>query len=348
MAVEEINSVKDAKERLNAFFKDIPEGDVDGYAKIAFALSNTNLLMPGLNMISKGIWEEYNKEEFAHSHNRFTGAIIRYAQTFGFSCQDNVVFTGPLTEDEFLSYVKEGVLWKDTFAPEHGEFSHTLQWLAAGAVLRLGDSTAELYKGSGKYHSTTALWTRENGNPIKKNVPLWAWLVDCFPAETAPESLDGKANIFSDRGRVPNIITKIAMNRTPKNSDDPQGWFIGLYVHARQTITLKDAYKNGKAPNVYEKRPGRPKSERKRIQAIKSFQTAHYQKLSEEENGSLKWTPAGEVENIETVSGKAKSVQRVFSRAPVKEPTQKETVEIRLHGTYGDVPQRIVAPSLIK
>lgn len=96
--------------------------------------------------------------------------------------QENIVFTGALEGREFINYVRDGVLWKDSFAPSHGEFSHSLQWFAAGQALNLGAETAALYKKSGLvYSNSDKMKTRgETGELAEGRQPLWAWLVDCF------------------------------------------------------------------------------------------------------------------------------------------------------------------------
>jgi len=53
---------------------------------------------------------------------------------FGFACQENVVLTAAAGTKAFGERIRNGVLWKDSFALGHGEFAHSYQWLVAGSV----------------------------------------------------------------------------------------------------------------------------------------------------------------------------------------------------------------------
>jgi hypothetical protein len=334
MPVKEITDVLDAKKRITEYFgNNVP--DVMEYAKFAYFLTKRDLVTPALEKVSAGVWNEYCAKP--NVANRFTGAIIRYAtKALGFKCQENVVFTGPLDDETFLSYVNNGVLWKDTFAPEHGEFSHTLQWLSGAKHIGWDNKTATYYKNS-TCKSVKELATRINGATGMKEVPLWAWLVDCFPAIYSP-GVNGKENIFSDTCRVPNNITKLAMEHAPKSASDKSAWFIGLYVKCRQTTTLQKAESEGYKDAIYEERSG-PK---KAIQAIKSYQTAHYEEQCGG-NDARAWKAAGPVEKV-TVSKIQKDVHRVFTRGTNLAPTKrKDFEEMEFHGRKGLVPKRIAA-----
>lgn len=241
--VKEIQDEKDAKERITKLFKGTAkfrlqnQKDIDDYARIAWFLSNSKAVLAALEQVSREIWVRYNDAALKQSPNRFSQAIIRYAaDRFGFAVQSNVVFTGALGGPEFLSYVRGAVLWKDTFAPSHGEFSHSFQWLAAGHGLGLGTRTAELYKKAGSvFSNTTNMATRGDGGGIARaRQPLWAWLVDCFPASAdvdAQIQIDDIYHVFARKYRVPNQITNLALQKSDQ-------WFIGLYVdHRKQWLT---------------------------------------------------------------------------------------------------------------
>lgn len=330
--MSEINSRDDAWNRLKAFFPDIPSPYRNNYRNMACFLSDKKDVSQILEKVSREVWIEYNKQQYAKYSNRFTGALIRYASNFGFQCQDNVVFTGPLDDATFLQHVKNGVLWKDTFAPAHGEFSHTLQWLAT-AFKGLGRETASYYKKSAEIESRNELRVRD----IRKRVPLWAWLVDCFPSKSATD--DGKEdNIHSNSCRVPNEITKLAREKRPKTVDDKDAWFIGLYVNSRQTVTLANAKDKGMADDVYEERKN--ESRRTDIGAIKSYQTQHYEELLKVQ-GQKQWLTQANPESVRTMSGNQKTVHRVFTRRGFNQNTQKDMVEMEFHGIKGLVPKTI-------
>src|SRR4029077_14226772 len=45
-------------------------------------------------------------------------------------CRTTSSSSGPSRALNSWSYVRSGTLWKDTFAPSHGEFAHSFQWFA--------------------------------------------------------------------------------------------------------------------------------------------------------------------------------------------------------------------------
>src|SRR5262249_53585580 len=155
----------------------------------------------------------------------------RYAaDNFGFAVQSNVVFIGPLGGPEFMNYVRTGVLWKDTFAPSHGEFSHSFQWLAAGHALGLKTATADLYKKAGQVVSNRDQMATRGADGLLERArqPLWAWLVDSFQPGTLEAQIkdDDIQHVFSKSCRVPNQINSLAGGKTD--------WFISLYVNHRK------------------------------------------------------------------------------------------------------------------
>jgi hypothetical protein len=240
--ISEIRSLEDARERVTTLFKGETqsrlkdETDIDDFARIAYFLSSKLAVKAALEEVSRQIWIRYNLPDLKQSPNRFSQAIIKYgSDQFGFAAQRNVVFIGPLGGPEFMGYVRDGVLWKDTFAPSHGEFSHSFQWLAAGHALSLGTRTAELYKKAGSvFSNATDLATRGATGALERaRQPLWAWLVDCFqPGELESEiGSVAKNHVFSKTYRVPNQINSLAINK--------KEWFISLYVGHRMQWLAK-------------------------------------------------------------------------------------------------------------
>jgi hypothetical protein len=240
--LNEIKTLEDAKERVQRLFGGTTPArlseatDIEDYARIAFFLSSKDAVKTALEEVSKQIWIKYNLPELKQSPNRFTQAIIKYGgEQFGFVVQNNVVFIGALGGPEFMGYVRSGVLWKDTFAPSHGEFSHSFQWFAAGQSLNLGTRIVDLYKKAGSiFSNATDLSTRgPTGALVKARQPLWAWLVDCFqPGDLEPVVGETATNhVFSKTYRVPNQINGLAINKTD--------WFISLYVDHRKQWLAK-------------------------------------------------------------------------------------------------------------
>ena len=336
MAVKEIASLSDAEERLIESFGDVP--DRQDYAGLAFFLSDRDRVAAALEKVSAGIWEEYRQPRYEGTINRFTRAIIRYATGFGFACQDNVVLTGPLTSEDFLDLVKRGVLWKDTFAPEHGEFSHSFQWLAAGQALGWDAKTATLFKGTDRDSVADMYGRDETGISLGKQ-KLWAWLVDCFPARTPDARIDDrKDNIYSDTCRVPNNITALVASQ-----DD---WFISMYVSYRNKAKLGTAIKEGRKDEVYEKRykSKEPIAKRSGFQAIQSYQTAHY----ESGRGEM-WEGQGPTTAVTTSSGTVKNVHRVFQRSTeLQRPNLKPSSTVTFHGAEGEVADHLLTFTMAK
>lgn len=347
MAANEIQNVDDAKKRIVLYFGDIP--NIDGYASMAAFLSDREQVAKALMITSAGIWDEYRKDYYVGTINRFTRSILRYALKFGFRCQDNVVFTGPLTSSDFLNQVANGNLWKDTFAPEHGEFSHTFQWLATGHHLNWGSDTAMLYKNCADKFNIQPLWSRE-GRGWKKmpagEVSFWSWLVDCFPAPRGDKFESSTDHIASDSCRTPNIITALVRNELSQ-----QDCFIRMYVDYRQDSTINRASQEGKADEVYEVFQTNPEARKTNIQAIKSLRTQHYMK-----EGTRTWKGSGPLETIhrKSISSPDPSLiedraYRIFSRSvELNRPWQKTMRNVTFHNEPGLVPDAVYSHCICK
>jgi len=283
MAVLEIQSLESALTRVEILFAGTTrfrlrtDQDILDYARIAHFLTQTKTARAALALVSKEIWVRYNLPTLMQSPNRFSRAIITYgADVFGFTVQDNVVFVGPLEGPEFLSYVRSGTLWKDTFAPSHGEFAHSFQWFAAGLGLKLGTRTAYLYKKAGEVFSNVNLATRDDHGLLDRSrpQPLWAWLVDCFQPgtlESQIKDLDVE-HVFSKSYRVPNQLNSVVLNQPD--------WFINRYVSHRKNWLDKLAVR-GKA---IRKTAGETDEPDSNLRGIVAYQAKAY-------NTNTKWKP---------------------------------------------------------
>jgi hypothetical protein len=292
--INEIKSLQDAKERVRDLFGGTTASrlsnptDIDDYAKIAFFLSSKNEVKTALEEVSKQIWIRYNLPELKQSPNRFSQAIIKYgSDQFGFVVQSNVVFIGALGGPEFMGYVKSGVLWKDTFAPSHGEFSHSFQWFAAGHSLSLGTRIVDLYKRAGSvFSNATDLATRgPDGALLRARQPLWAWLVDCFqPGELeATVGTTAKNHVFSKTYRVPNQINSLAINKTD--------WFISLYVDHRKQWLAKLA----EAGKTMRRNVGETVEPDSNLLGIVKYQGTAYPSKTEWQQQTTGTAPSGKV-----------------------------------------------------
>jgi hypothetical protein len=91
----------------------------------------------------------------------------------------NVVLTDAANPTAFGDLIRSGLLWKDSFAPGHGEFAHSYQWLSASTEFLWGGRTGEVYRAVAGVKSTVPFFVKDEG-PIKlRPAFLWEWLVDC-------------------------------------------------------------------------------------------------------------------------------------------------------------------------
>lgn len=223
----DIESVEDAKKRIKILFGDIPY--IDEYAQIAHYLS-TDEPIQQLALVSADVWQDYNDPGQIgdlDATNRFTSALMACGRRLGFRSDLHYVYGAALSEKAFMDNVALGVLWKDSFAPEHGEFSHTFQWLAIAKRFGWGPLTSTLYK------NTTAkaifkIKTRVGDTVEGVYQPLWSWLVDCFPdgRYSATVRATDIAHEFSSTFRCPNTVNTTVLSH-------PE-WFLGTYVQHRK------------------------------------------------------------------------------------------------------------------
>jgi hypothetical protein len=328
--MKEIQDINDAIKRVETLFGGTTNSrlqkavDIANYALIALFLTDTKRVNAALEEVSKQIWIRYNLPQLKQSPNRFSRAIIKYGvDEFGFAAQENIVFTGALGGREFVSYVRSGVLWKDSFAPSHGEFSHSLQWFAAGQALNLRTSTAALYKKAGSvYSNSDKMKTRGETDAITEaRQPLWAWLVDCFDPGNLTIADDDINHVFSKKFRQPNQITNLALQKTD--------WFINLYMDHRKQWLAKIA-EAGKQMRVAAGETNEPES---RLLGIVKYQTKTYPR-------NPQWS------SDETAPADHRS-KNVFRKTSSTETTKEQT-EKTYHGIKGEVSMRpITGKSLV-
>jgi hypothetical protein len=125
MKILEVTDAYDAAERLRDFFGDVTYNDQ--YSQMLALLCDAGRFREGLDEVSRLIWHAYNRPEIRSSRNRFARAILHVAANFGFVCQDNVVLTAQTNPTAFGNRIRDGVLWKDSFALGHGEYAHSYQ-----------------------------------------------------------------------------------------------------------------------------------------------------------------------------------------------------------------------------
>lgn len=185
MNIREISGFADACQRLESFFpcggtNGIRPEYLDEYARMLTLFSSEKDYTAALKALSKEIWIAYNHQSIVNSPNRYTRAISRVAQGFGFLNADLVVLTAAASPAAFGNLIGAGKLWKDSFALGHGEFAHSYQWLAAGLALGWQGRTVEYYKAARGRSTIMPCWCKDSAAKLTlRPGRLWEYLVDC-------------------------------------------------------------------------------------------------------------------------------------------------------------------------
>src|SRR5262245_60360204 len=101
------------------------------FADIALFMADADRFRASFSEVSDLLRQKYNAiSRRDNNSNVLTRAIVEAASDYGFAVQDNVVFAGFISPTDITSrYISQGVLWKDGVGSQHGEYSHSLQWL---------------------------------------------------------------------------------------------------------------------------------------------------------------------------------------------------------------------------
>jgi hypothetical protein len=177
---------------------------------------------------------------YIHSKGRFTRALRQVAANYGFVYTDFVVYTGPLHPLTFMNYISNGFFWKDSFAPDHGEYSHAYQWLCIARHFRGrgGANIPALYRNTAALRAEKDLVAYVGEERLVRKLRMWPWLCDCFPYKRYPRAVDLQPykntlqHTYSDTCRCPNTVEDLARG---SNS------FIGLLARYRSSKGLQDA-----------------------------------------------------------------------------------------------------------
>jgi hypothetical protein len=196
------------------------------YARIAVFLSTESLWQEEFKQVSSILHEQFETEMVLGHGNRLTSAISAAAKSLGFDpYAQGVIMAGFTSPEVFKSYVKSHAFWKDAVSSNHGEHSHSLQWLAiANAAkrgkLNLTSSVVYLYERSVDYQSKQTFYHPDRKK--EETVYLWDFLVDCF--DHGAGAADYKTNIKTATARSPTCV-----NKWVYGSD----LWIGEYLRAR-------------------------------------------------------------------------------------------------------------------
>lgn len=181
------------------------------YARIAVFLSDEQKWKPELALLSESLQEEYWARAFYGQSNRLSAAISKVGSHLGFSNYTNgIVMAGFTDPNVFVQYVQKGSFWKDAVSSNHGEYSHSLQWLTLGMAakekrLSLYSSISSLFTKSVNYRSKDPFFIPARDQPDR--IYLWDFLVDCF--DFGPQDPDYTSNIVTHTARSPTHFNTI-------------------------------------------------------------------------------------------------------------------------------------------
>lgn len=220
----EATSKDTARQILNAVFapgsKDRLAGIRDDYATILAFLSDKQEFERGLVELSKELWDLYSRKN-EDAKNKFSTSLIQYAVLLGFPAQTVTILAAG--DDDYLTYLKNGTLIKDEMDLLHGEYSHSLQWLAAGSAnLGLTKTVGQLYMALGdEVRSTVDVWRyiKKTRSSDLGKVSLWAYLVDSFPMSMVGNQTQHANNysLFTDNYRCPQNVMSYLLNLQAPN-----------------------------------------------------------------------------------------------------------------------------------
>ncbi|MGC1547491.1 MAG: hypothetical protein WA777_03100 [Rhodanobacter sp.] len=271
MTITEIRDETDARLRLRDLYA-IDGEEAAPYVQLLGLLCGLEgypSFAKELERISELLWIEYRKPGMQDRPNRYSRSIINLANTqFGFLTQDNVVFAGPLSGSAFGKRVRNKVLWKDSFALGHGEFSHSYQWLTAGLAFNWGPQTGQHYANVAGRMSRVPVFAKDNDGMSYRRSPLWEYLVDCTRWQKWFDNeggLIGAVNNWAQKQDSPqnpqelgarltsystaNVLTKDTFrsaNNVATLAAGQDKWFISFYETRRKAV-LKEAQRRGEA-----------------------------------------------------------------------------------------------------
>lgn len=271
MTIVEMRDEADARSRLRDFYG-LEGHDAAPYVQLLGLLCGFHgypNFDHELEKLSDLLWMEYRMPGMEDRPNRYSRSIINLAnRELGFATQDNVVFAGPLGGAAFGRRVRDKVLWKDSFALGHGEFSHSYQWLTAGLAFNWGSATGQHYANVAGKMSRIPLFTKDNDGIAYRRSPLWEFLVDCTRWQSwfdTPLGLTNAVNAWAQKQAQPqapqeldarlrsypaaNALTKTTFrsaNNVASLAAGHDTWFISFY-EARRTAVLKQAQERGMA-----------------------------------------------------------------------------------------------------
>jgi hypothetical protein len=120
----------------------------ESFVNIALFMSDVKNFKVVFQGVSELLRKKYNAISARDTKsNVLTRAIFEAASDYGFAVQENVVFSGFISPTDITKdYIAKAVLWKDGVGSQHGEYSHSLQWLTIGQSGKIGTQVADVYR----------------------------------------------------------------------------------------------------------------------------------------------------------------------------------------------------------
>ncbi|QYD72975.1 hypothetical protein KZJ38_25185 [Paraburkholderia edwinii] len=239
------------------------ESEMKDYACIYDFLENKQKFEPALSRLSALMWSHYRMMTLQDSQaplgksiptgNLFTRALGLVAHQHGFTFQQGLAAetdfnTVPISvkltkSDPYIGYlIRHKLFWKDVIATDHGEHSHSLQWLVLARELsgRTTSVISDLYARTVDYYAF---------KDEVLGVNLWQFLVDCFPLDGGG-TRDAAGSLLTDSYRAPNNVTRHLIGYA-NNLKPLKGHFISDYFCRRYKkrgwVELKGSSVNFKA-----------------------------------------------------------------------------------------------------
>jgi hypothetical protein len=248
----ETTTFPETKKRILDNFKNVSDSYAADYAKIAVFLSTKDDFEKALTELSAALWGHYRAlarsaddeealKQTGATRNKFTLAMRAEGSKHGFGMASHdvvdtsrMVLVGAIDGDTYFARVKAGMFFKDMMDLKHGEHTHTLQWLAIARSCKLTNSAVDLYKNilAVEAKKKVVVPGFKIGKGEKQDaiphVMLWAWLVDCFPMDSAKDgAMPAQESLFTAYYRSPQVVNRYLMDL----KDDSH--FLSLYLRYR-------------------------------------------------------------------------------------------------------------------
>lgn len=220
---------------------EILDKDIWDFGLIYDLFENKASFEAGLEKISSSLWYNYlrisGQKHIAKASpgNYFSRSLGVLATQYGFKFQDGLKLdtdfsSAPigimLVGNDMLigSLIRKKLFWKDAISADHGEHTHSLQWLVAARELQtlVHRSIPDLYE------KTVDYWSMPKGEP---ELSLWQFLVDSFP-KVDNRARGSDQDSTTDSYRSPQNVTRFLLNK--QNGYKPiQGHFVSNYLYRR-------------------------------------------------------------------------------------------------------------------